>query len=268
MNDQDEMQNNGAIRQGPGVIGKVLRLILRLAFLLLVGAGLGAAAYFGAPKVYRDVIMPVEQNTQRIGELQDSIEALSGSQGDQRVLIEERLAQLEHDNAVAGEAIAELRADLAALQGDVSAQAERLETLDAFSAELTKLALAQSAVEAELSDLIESMADEEAPLQRVERQLQLIRVMEILTRARLWLIADNLGLAEDDLNLAHEALGQVVLLAPAEEAAGLMEVLDRIDLARASIRRAPAIAADDLEIAWRLLQDATSIVPGASNTDT
>src|SRR3972149_4576283 len=96
----------------------------------------------------------------------------------------------------------------------------------------------------------------EPPAQSLGRRLEMIRALEALTRARLWLIQDNLGLAADDIEFASEILAQVAEEAPEEEAAALASILDRLELAIGHLPGSAVVASDDLEIAWRQLAEA------------
>jgi hypothetical protein len=100
------------------------------------------------------------------------------------------------------------------------------------------------------------LADTESPAQQLGRRLEMIRALETLTRARLWLNQDNLGLAADDMQEASDILDQVAADAPDQEAAVLDTITDRLGLAIANLPDSPVVASDDLEIAWRQLADA------------
>jgi hypothetical protein len=132
-----------------------------------------------------------------------------------------------------------------------------LQTLDELSTRVDALAGDMEQMATQVAALETSLAGGDAPTQRLGRQLQLIRVMELLTRARLWLIQNNVGLAADEVRSARAVLEQMAAEAPEAEAATLTPILERLDLALTDLQFAPIVAADDLEIAWRLLFSAT-----------
>src|SRR3990170_839990 len=196
---------------------RVARFLLRLLIVLVVGLGLGLAVYFGVPAVYRKYVEPVQANTERL---------------------------------------AEVEAALAALQWEARAPADHLEDLNEIPERLEALETDVEDTATALAALEASLADAESPAQSLGRRLEMIRALEALTRARLWLIQDNLGLAADDIEFASEILAQVAEEAPEEEAAALASILDRLELAIGHLPGSAVVASDDLEIAWRQLAEA------------
>jgi hypothetical protein len=69
-------------------------------------------------------------------------------------------------------------------------------------------------------------------------------------------VQDNLGLAAQDIEVARSVLAAVQSTpSAANEIVPL--VVERLDLALVDVRVAPIVAADELEIAWKLLLTAT-----------
>ncbi|MEW6566631.1 MAG: hypothetical protein AB1449_00400 [Chloroflexota bacterium] len=232
-------------------IRRALRLLLRLLVAVVLGAALGAAAYYGAPAVYRHYIEPVQVNSQRLTDLEQAFRQEQESNRQDQATLAERLTQLESQLAAQAEA-------LAALQAQVDRQDQDLETLAGLS---TRVGDLEDNLDQALSDVAElqrALTATDAPTQQLARQLQLIRAMELLTRARLWLTQSNLGLAASDIENARQALRTLAAAAPEDEAASLRAIADRLDLALTDLQTSPVVAADDLEIAWRLLLAATS----------
>jgi hypothetical protein len=80
--------------------------------------------------------------------------------------------------------------------------------------------------------------------------------LEALTRARLWLTQDNLGLAADDIQMARDILARVAEEGPEAEASVLTPIIARLDLALQDLPDSPVVASDDLDIAWGQLAEA------------
>ena len=80
-------------------------------------------------------------------------------------------------------------------------------------------------------------------------QVTMLRSMELLSRARLFLYQANYGLAEQDVAAARA-------LIPTDTAVG-EEVALRLDRVIESLPDRPVTAADDLDIAWQLLLSPT-----------
>lgn len=228
---------------------RLARWVLRVLFVLVIGVGLGLVVYFGVPAVYRKYVEPVQANTERLAEVEAALAELQAQSRRDRADLDARLAQIEGE-------LARLTEALAGSQSEVAAHADRLEGLRNVPSRLDALESDSEDLATDLAALEASLADAESPTQRLGRRLEMIRALEALTRARLWLIQDNLGLAADDIELAHEILAQVAEEAPEEEAAVLASIIARLDLALGALPDSPVVASDDIEIAWRQLAEA------------
>ena len=102
-----------------------------------------------------------------------------------------------------------------------------------------------------------TLAAVELPAASIGRQLQLIRAMTLLTKARLWLVQDNLGLAAEEITTARNLLDELIGVEQDGEDEVLGQIVERLDLALMDIRTTPIVAADELEIAWKLLVEVT-----------
>ena len=89
---------------------RFLRLVLRIVVLLILGIGIAVGAWYGLPKLYRDFIAPVQENQQRLDQLEASLET-SGEMIDTQIAqVGDRLVELEGRLAVQAEEIAALQA--------------------------------------------------------------------------------------------------------------------------------------------------------------
>lgn len=249
-------------RPGPGdrmaiFVVRAFHFIVRLFLVALVGISLGAATYYGAPALYRNYIEPVQTNSQRITELEKAMKQDQAGSRRRAVEIAERFAEIEGRQAEQQESLSEMQAETENLQTLLKQQDKEINDvehlagrLDALQADLQKTADDVEALEA-------SLAGTDAPVQRLERQLQLVRVMELLTRARLWLIQDNFGLASEDIQAAKKAMESLADAAPEEAVEALRIIIERLNLALQALPYSPVTAADDLEIAWKLIVAAT-----------
>jgi len=236
---------------------RFFRLALRLLVVALLGILLGAGAYLGLPALYRSYVEPVQLNAQRIQELEKSFAEAQAGDRETETAEAQRLADLEGRMVNVGETLQEQGTRVETLAGTVEKQRKQLE---GFDRELDRVDEVESQIEeigSRLSTLEEMLASEDAPTQRLARQFQLLRALELLTRARLWLTQNNLGLAAKDLTSALADLQKVQQVTPEEEADVLATVSERIELALGDMDTAPVIAADDIEVAWRLLYEAT-----------
>lgn len=243
----------------PSIIRRFFGFLLRIIVVIVLGIGLGAGVFYGSQKLYRDFIATAQENRERLDQLENDLvlsDEMIETQVDQ---LEERLVELEGRLAVQAEDLAALEARVESLrnlqdeQGDeVSALALLPDDVTGIEVMILDLAEKVEAIEAELSAL-------GIPAHRLQYQLQLVRTMTLLTRARVSLIHDNLGLASEDISAATEVLNTMIEQGTPEEVEAYESILKRLELALDDIRTSPVIAADELEIAWKLLIEATDL---------
>lgn len=251
-----EARGNGG---GAGMTAlKVIRVLLRLIFVVLLGIGLGAAAFYGGPALYRNFVEPVQQNSRRIVELEQELAQLRQEARQQSADQAARMGELEGDLAALQESLAALESRTEALEQDLAAQQETLDRLEALTRRVQALERDLGRTQDAVGELGLTLESRTTPAEVLARRLQLLRAMELVTRARLWLIQDNLGQAAEDVAQARDIVAAVIEGAPEEEAEALQPILDRLDQVLEDVRTAPLVAADDLEVAWELLVQATA----------
>ncbi len=267
--DEDEYEDVDEESE-PSVFQRFLGFLLRIIVVLILGIGLGAGAYYGIPKLYRDFIAPVQENSQRLDQMEQNLTSSNEMVETQMDQLEERLVDLEGRLAIQAEDLAALEARVERLRSVQDEHADEVSELallpgDVSEVELTILGLADRVdeLEAELAAL-------GIPAHQLHYQLQLVRTMSLLTRARVSLIHDNLGLASEDISAAAAVLNAMIEQGTPEEIDTLESIVKRLDLALDDVRQSPVIAADELEIAWKLLIEATdySVMPTATVTPT
>jgi chromosome segregation ATPase len=264
--------------------GAFLRALFRLFVIVVVLGLLGLAVFYGV----RQVNHYYESTQQSLRRLQD---AQAGQRESARQMAEniealkKRLNAIEIQNDNQKQAISELAGQFSDLQNEQQAfmeeletgQNEEQETLDAYDERLEQLgdeldALASQVEQSDeqLEDLNEQLTAVEETLESgdvsvavLRRELQVVKAMELLTRSRLFLVENNLGLAQDDLQSARDLLA--ALAVPDYQQASLDEIIMRLNLALENLPEAPILAAEDLEIAWQLLKAG---LPDKASADT
>jgi|FLYL01.1.fsa_nt_gi uncharacterized coiled-coil protein SlyX len=214
-----------------GGFGRFVRRLARWVFWLLVITAIGVGAYYGWPVVQDRLLRPVETNTAQVAELTDRLAA-----------IEERLVQLEARAAATEAEVGAVEAAAEETTGDVDALADRMAELDRRIEALERTSEELGA----RVDQVDSGFSEE---------LAVLRAMELMSRARLFLYQANYGLAAADLRAARAVLGEHAGTPRIDEA------VTRIDLALSALPARPVAAADDLDIAWALLLGDVAIAP-------
>jgi len=249
---------------GAGLAGRFGRFLLRSLVVLVLGAALGAGLYFGAIRLYRDAIEPLRTLDSRLEDIQLEIERQATLQAEQTTELRDRMAGLEGRAALLTEQVSELEASLTVQREDLDALQARQGELDSMQSTLDSLQADLGALDDRLQAVEDQVAAEQLPAQQMTRSLQLLQAMTIMTRARLSLTQVNLGLAQADLGAASDILAILVEAAPEgtdAEAAPFPQLLEarvHLDAALANVLARPAVAEDELEIAWKLLVELTN----------
>ena len=210
-------------------VGRFFAALLRLVIFLIVLAALAAGLYFALPLIYQNYILPVQENTAQLTQLKT------------------RLAQNEIT-------IAGLQTKLNAAQTAQAQQAQSISDLDGKVQKIEEQIAARTQSLAALEQAQSALqAQNDATDAEVERQINLMKSMELLSRARLFMYQSNYGLARIDVQTARDLLAKVQPTAPADFADDLAEVIHRLDLTLANLPTFPVAASDDLDIAWQIL---------------
>jgi predicted RNase H-like nuclease (RuvC/YqgF family) len=260
MENETEVAEQVSEEDQVSAFSRVMRFFLRLLFVVVFGIVLGAALYLGVPALYRSTIEPMRVNTERIEELQETL-AMGLSTSERQVeRLGERLVQAEGRLAEQGETAAALQAELDGIGAELDDQASKISKLNMISDQLEAITsdLDETIDRVELLEV--TLSEVEFPAVEFQRQVRMITAMTMITKARLWLIQDNLGQAAEEISAARELLANsVVDIDEVDEE--LAQIIERLDLALADIRTKPIVAADELEIAWKLLVEATTPQP-------
>lgn len=238
-------------------MGRAFVKILRFLLILALIAGVVAAIYFGTPYLYEKFILPIEENTARLEEIEDKQASDMAQLTGQITDLKSRLADLETRQTTSAQALAEAEGQITALETAVEAHSETLEQLDAIQAALDTLALESSENESRFEDAGSALAE-------VQRQVTLSRAIEMLSRARLYLYESNFGLARLDVQAARDLLLSLQTDIPTEKNDTLQEVITRLDLALDNLPTFPVIAVDDVDIAWQLLVNGLPDLPAST----
>ena len=210
-------------------VKQVLVFLLRLVLTLVILAALAVGLAYSLPLLYQKYIQPVQDNTAQLERLkiraaQDEID-IAGLQA--------KLETAQTAQAQQAQAISTLEGKVQTIEEQVAAHTQSLTALDQM----------QSALQAKT----------DATDAEVMRQISLMKSMELLSRARLFMYQSNFGLARQDVQTARDLLAEVQPTAPEPLAAELAEVVHRLDMTLANLPNFPVAASDDLDIAWQVL---------------
>jgi len=210
-------------------VGRFFAALLRLVIFLIVLAALAAGLYFALPLVYQNYILPVQENTAQLTQLKTRL-----AQNEITIAgLQTKLDAAQTAQAQQAQSISDLDGKVQKIEEEIAARTQSLAALEQ----------AQSALQAQ----------NDATDAEVERQINLMKSMELLSRARLFMYQSNYGLARIDVQTARDLLAKVQPTAPADFTDDLAEVIYRLDLTLANLPTFPVAASDDLDIAWQIL---------------
>lgn len=241
------------------------KVFLRAVALLVIFAAIVYSLFLLIiPATYRNVLLPIQTQRSQIDMLQTAqTQSRSELQG-QLDALQSRISALESTNTANASELTSLKNDLSTTLAETKRLQKALDTLDAdlqsFAERLTVLEsrLQQiKATQTEQSTMIagiqQALIDQNAPAAAAWREVQLLKVMQIILRSRLALERGNAGSAGDEIARAQALIQTLQANLPMGESALLNKVLQRLLLAQDNLPDLPVLAAEDLEIAWQLL---------------
>lgn len=210
-------------------VRRFFEFLLRLVALLIILAIISLALYYALPLLHQRYIVPVEQNTIQVMELQSRQEQTEQELADLQTKLQTiESVQNEHDRS-----LTDLGQRVIDIESEITARTKSLDALERMQSEL--------------------QAKNEAASAELQRQIDLLKSMELLSRARLFMYQSNFGLAEQDVQIARDLLAMVQPDAPVSLADDLNAVVLRLDMTLSNLPDFPVAASDDLDIAWQIL---------------
>ncbi len=253
------------------------RALVRIVLILLLAVLLLAGVYYGLPALYQRYVQPFESNLARLNDAQSRQEQANQQIDGRLDELSQRLEDLELQNDSHKQALDEVKTRLEEMertqqsdeQAGGSAQATATARLGEIETNLAAMGANLEQVQAEIGAINQAMGQTslqvqeiaslaevgEAPLQELRNELQLVKAMELLTRSRVYLVEDNLGLAEQDVRAARLLLAKLGGDVPSYQVKPLAAIIARLDAALSNLPTRPILAAEDLEVAWQLLRD-------------
>jgi hypothetical protein len=259
METQEDRPRGRSTNGGSSGIGRALGVLLRIIFVVVLAIALALVVYFGVPRVYRDWMLPVRENSMRIEAVETAWAAHQDDQEARLSQIGDRLASMEGKLGTGVEQLAELQARVETLNESDSELGAQIASLAELEVQIDSLTQDLDGISERVDQLQQDMQGIEVPSEELARNLQLIRVMELVNRSRLWLVQGNFGLAAQQIEVGLEAMD--VLIEGATEGdlkSDLMAISGHLSAANERIRVSPLVADSELEIAWRLLLEATA----------
>jgi SMC interacting uncharacterized protein involved in chromosome segregation len=257
---QTPPQKGKASPEEPSLLMRAIRWIFRMLVVVLLGIALGAGIYYGVRSIYRDTIEPLQTLDQRMMEIEATVSDLNGALRDERNSTAQQISGLQGRIAGQAEDIASLSAQISRLEIRIEGQGEALEAVTELNAGLEQLEKDLTSTDEQLQELQATVESDELPAEQVTVNLQLMRVMNLMTRARLWIEQDNFGLASEDLQTALEIMQPLASKESNDDQSQdqLQQITDQLTLVIETVRSNPVLAEEEMEIAWKLLLEATA----------
>jgi len=255
------------------------RALMRLLLLLIIGLLIGGFAYSAYPWLEAQVITPLRENSRRLDDLATREATRSAASTQNAAAWQKQIATLEAARTADANALATLQAQLEAIQVAVQTQQEsdqtalsatmgRLEALEAdlaaWEAATRQITPTLQANTAWLQNISATLQAPDVVSETLRSEIQLLKAMQLLIRSQILLGQSNLGLAAQDIQAARQIILAQRAIAPPSQWTTLDAILVRLELALQNLPAAPALAADDLEMAWQLLLQGSP--PGVSLT--
>jgi TolA-binding protein len=256
------MQNEPEKKSAPWGI-RILKTVARIILVLLVGAVLGAAAYFGLAFLYNETVVSNRAAATRLDQVA-TVQAGKVSQlEDQLGKAENRVSALENQQTSDRETNSALQGRLDGFQKTVEQLNSSFSLMETRQADLDQLTAKDHTA---INDLARVITAPDSPLVILRHDVQVIKAQELLNRARSNFIRSNYGLAGDDMNSARAILSELQTTAPAEIKPTLGTWISRLDMAISNLQASPVLAFDDLEIAWGMMSGGVYNNPTATAT--
>ena len=246
-----------------GTAGHILRVLLRVLFVIVVGVLLAAAVYFGAPWVYRQLVHPVQSSVAQLGRLQRQMDETNVRWAERFSEQQGRIADLESELAQQRERTAGVESGLSGMEVRVktveTALADQRAALDKLSSAMAGIS-ADRAREADVAALRKefsalqvevALSDEiTGQIDTLAHRVLLMQAWQEVLKTQLYLTEGNVRDAEATLELAMTRLDQAAKSSPAGDEEAIDTVMTYLTSAMRRLREQPIVAAQDLESAW------------------
>ena len=253
-----------------------LRGLLRLILVLLLGLLIGAGLYFAGMYVYQQAVLPSYNNSVELQRMKIQIDNKISQQQEDNTELENRINSLEITIGEQADLIDELNTALeenhtqfAALQDDQAAAIARLDTFDKALTELYKEQSNLSENAEKLTEIVNAEPEEDPleALNPLQLEIKLLKTMQQINRARLFLFQDNYGLAKTEIELAQVFLAEMKPYAAADQEDTILLWEARLDLIATHLPDQPDLAEEDIEILWGLMAEGFTL-DTAGDTET
>jgi hypothetical protein len=247
-------------------------VLLRLMITIIAAVILGAVIYFSAvgwiPYLDNRIFQPIDDNQAKVEELKGTQQAIE----DQILELSETL---EFNQALLGEGISAYQSTIDGMQQDINKLHQEVisvqEAFDYRGHTITvypQMLATLSAKQVANSRHLDALATSQFNASSIYQDLDLLRILELLSRANQYLLHSNFGLAEETLKTAKLALLNLQESLPYFQQELISNMLNLVDQVIVDLPAKPALAAEKLELAWQLGINGLPQLDGEGNART
>ena len=239
--------NKPASRTAPGIL-------LRLVLVLVAGTLIGAVVYFAAvgwvPYFDQRIFQPIDNNSENLKELKSTQLVLESQITTLMETLNSFQSQVDQDIQTTLEA---LNQSLIQLSDDAGSMQSQIDNNTYYGGTLYPAMLATLSAKQESTDRnLSALATAQMRNSGNSQEIDLLRILELFSRANQDLLHDNYGQAEGGLLSAQAILQDLEKNLPASDRVIVIEILDLVDQVIADLPSRPVLAAEKLQLAWQL----------------
>lgn len=241
----NEMTPSDKNKETPNGFIKALKALWRLFLLLVTGVILGGVIYWGFIQLYVNAVQVGQTTLSRL----NVVETQNAQQQSQMITrldqFAQRIGELEKQQSQQSESNSDLQSRVQTLEQMVEKQGLLLGRLDVLDNRISALESDITTNTKNDQDLKNAILADDSPVAVTKREVKVLKAMELISRAKLYLMQNNVGLARSDIEMAHQSLLALKEETPEYQKPVVDEWLQRVELVLKNLPGYPVLAADD-----------------------
>ena len=249
-------------------ISRLLAILLRLLFVVMLAIGVGAGAYYGVPYAYAALVQPVQTNANQIALLNAKVDGLKNSTDTSQAAQDARLTALETKGDSEKQRLDAASSDIATLKTELSneqsARSDLANQVSTLKAQLSAQTTASAQLSSDLSALKPATSNAAAQIASLQQQVTLLHLQNDLLMAQIQVVAQNLGDARTILTSTVGEM-QTFVMTPGVFSAQDQTALNvRLTTAATLIDSDPASALTDMQSIWTEMNRILTAAPAST----
>jgi len=231
-------------------------ILLRLLFTVIVAVLLGAVIYFSAvgwiPYLDNRIFQPIDNNLTQLRELVETQSVIEDQIASLLATLDTSQSAQEEDTSLHQITLEALQQDIQQLKNNtdnlLSAVSGNTHMATQIQLQMATLSAEQSANERHISALATAQMNSIGIFEEIE----LLKVLDLLSRANQFLLHSNYGQAKQILQSALIELTELQERLPGFQQDAISSILDLVEQTIIDLPAKPTLAAEKLELAWQL----------------